>query len=166
LYLADTQAGQHDRQNVTQQLRAASPAALNAIELFVQRRRLGAVFALGDLRDGRLQVAQRIRRVGFVFALEGHQLGQDIVPLLQTRVTKDLPAGDDLVGDAAEAQADFHVRVSRVLLLLAPLLGQDVEVVVALDEVVGDTEDRGAQRAIAALDQRAIRPIDFVALIA
>ena len=55
---------------------------------------------------------------------------------------------------------------ARVLALGRPLGRQVLEVVVADDEVVGDAEDGGAQRAVAVAHQRAVGLVHLVALIA
>ena len=56
-----------------------------------------------------------------VVAVEGVQLVEDVVAALDAGMAKDLPAGDHLEGDAAEAQADLDVGVPRVLALSRPL---------------------------------------------
>ena len=88
-----------------------------------------------------------------MLAMEGHEFGDDVVPLLEARVAEHLSAGHDLVGDAAEAQADLDACVPWVLALALPGVGQGVEVLVALDEVVGGAQDGGAELAVAAADE-------------
>jgi hypothetical protein len=85
--------------------------------------------------------------------------------LLQARVSEYLASGDHLVGDAAETEGDFDVRHSGILAGEAPAFGEDPEVLIALDQVVGDAEDRGAQVPIATAHEAASL-VDFVALIA
>ena len=63
------------------------------------------MFAWRHLADGRLQVAQHLGHAGVVVAMEGRQLVEDVVPALDAGMAKDLPAGDHLEGDAAEAQS-------------------------------------------------------------
>ena len=62
-------------------------------------------------------------------------------------------------------RADLDVDVPRVLALAAHVRGQVLEVVVADDQVVGDAEDGGAERAVAVADQRAVGFVDLVALV-
>ncbi len=102
---------------------------------------------------------------GVVVAVEGDQFVQDVVSALQARVAEHLAAGDDLVGDAAEAHGDLDACVPRVPALGLPDTGQDVEVVVAQDEVVGDAQDGGAEFAVAATHQGAIGFVYLVALV-
>ena len=88
------------------------------------------------------------------------------MPALDAGVAEDLPAGNHLEGDAAEARADAHMSVPRVLALAGPERGQVLEVVVAEDEVVGDAEDGGAEGAVAVADQGAVSMVHLVALVA
>ena len=101
------------------------------------------MFARRDLADGRLQVAQQFGRAGVVVAVEGRQLVEDVVTALDGRVAEHPAAGDHLEGDAAETLADADVDVPGVLALSRPLPGPVLEVMVALDQVVGDAEDGG-----------------------
>ena len=54
--------------------------------------------------DSRLQVAQHLGHAGVVFAVEGVQLVEDVVPSLDARMAKHLTARHHLEGDAAEAE--------------------------------------------------------------
>src|ERR1700686_868152 len=97
--------------------------------------------------------------------MESDQLFQDVAARAQARMVKDLPARDHVVGDAAEAYGDFDMRVARVFAKHAPLVGQGAEVIVALDQVVGDEEDGGAESAVAAAHQGAVGMIDAITLV-
>jgi len=153
LYLSDTQSSQDNRQDVAQQLRATAAPALDPVEFLVERLGLRRVFLHGHLLERSLEVTQHGRSVRLVFAVERHELGQDVVPSLDAGVAEDLPAGDDLVGDAAEARGNLDARVPRVLAVEFPGMGQRVEVVVALDEVIGRAQDGGAQFTVATADE-------------
>jgi len=85
--------------------------------------------------------------------------------LLQTRIPEDLAAGHDLVSNAAEAERDLHMGGARILAREAPAFGQNLEVLIAHDQVVGDAKDGGAQATIATAHQVAVL-VDFIALIA
>jgi hypothetical protein len=87
------------------------------------------------------------------------------MPALDARMMKHLSPGHHLKGDAAEAYRDFDARVPRVLALRRPLIGQRLEVMVAADQVVGDTEESGTQGAIAVADQRAVRFVYIITLV-
>jgi hypothetical protein len=120
----------------------------------------------GSCSDGRTQVAEHVGHIGVVFPMESDQLVENVMSPGDGRVAKDLPAGDHLEGDAAEAQADFDAGVAWVLAGRPPVVHQDVEVMVALDQVVGDAKDGATQGAVAAAHQRAVGMVDSVALIA
>src|SRR5438105_14611871 len=100
-----------------------------------------------------------------MIAMEGGKFFEDIVSSLQTGMVKDLPAGDHLEGDAAEAVGHTNADVAWVLAGGFPVMAQDVEVVVATDEVVGNAQDGGAEFAIAVADQGTVGPVDLVTLI-
>jgi hypothetical protein len=53
-------------------------------------------------------------------------------------VLEDLSAGDQVVGDAAEAAGYAHMVAARVVSLGPPDLGQRAEVAIADKEVIGD----------------------------
>jgi hypothetical protein len=97
----------------------------------VQRLRFGGVLLDRHVFQCRLQTQQG-RSIGFVFAMECHQLGEDVVAALQTGMAENLSAGNDLVGDAAEALLDLDATVTRVLAEDLPVMAQSVEVMVAL----------------------------------
>src|SRR5262245_62821050 len=97
--------------------------------------------------------------------VEGRQLVEDVVSCRQARMSKCLAAGDHLEGDAAEAGTDFDASMSWVFAGGPPAVSQDVEVVVATDQVVGDAQDGGAELAIGAAHQGAVGAIHLVALI-
>src|SRR6516165_2611907 len=124
------------------------------------------MFARRHVLAGRFEVAQDLVHGRVVLAMKGRELVEDVMPSRDGWVPKDLPAGHDLEGDATEAQADLDAAVARVLALGTPLRRQHLEVVVANDQVVGDSEDRSAERAIAVADQGAVSFIDLVALVA
>ncbi len=94
-------------------MRASPPACLDLGQLLLQRLGyFGGVFAWRHVADGRLQVAQHLDHAGVVLAMEGIQLVEDVMAALDAGMVKDLPAGHDLVGDAAEAQSDFDACVA------------------------------------------------------
>jgi hypothetical protein len=166
LYVSDAQTCEDDRYDFAEQLRTATPAALDAVQLFVQRLRFGGVVLGRHLFQRRLQIAQHGGSIGVVLAMERHQLGEDVVATLQAGMTEYLSSGDDLVGDAAEALSDFDAAVTRVLAEDLPVMAQSVKVMVALDQVVGGAQDGRAQFAVAAANERSVGLIDLVALIA
>ena len=97
--------------------------------------RLGARTFLGDHRAlppfGRPAKGARLVYSPIAQVIVEQRLIQDVVAAPQAGVVEHLPAGDDLVGDAAEAVRDLHPRVSRVLFLALPVVGEGVEVAVA-----------------------------------
>src|SRR5262249_34070434 len=97
--------------------------------------------------------------------MEGIQFVEDVVPTLDARMSKDLATRDHLKGDAAEAKADPDVGVPWILALAGPACGQGLEVVVAEDQVIGDTEDGSAERAVAVAHQGPVGFVHFVTLI-
>src|SRR6516164_7474573 len=81
-------------------------------------------------------------------------------------MAEDLAAGHHMKGDAAEAVGDADTDITRVLARGSPVVPQNIEVVVATDQVVGNAEDGGAELAVAVFDQGTVGMIDLVALIA
>src|SRR5260370_30411662 len=90
---------------------------------------------------------------------------QDVTAVLQAGMAEDLAAGHHLVGDAAKAQGDFDTRVPWVLALAAPAHGQDIEMPVTADQIVGNAQDGSPELTIGAADQRAVGSIHLIALI-
>jgi hypothetical protein len=80
-------------------------------------------------------------------------------------MAKDLTTGHHLNGDAAKAHTDLDVGVAWVLALGRPQTRHRPEVAVADDEIIGDAEDGGAERAAAVANQGAIGFIDLVAQV-
>src|SRR5260370_31988132 len=97
--------------------------------------------------DGRSQVLEQIGPGAFVFAMEGGKFVEDVVAHLEAGTEKDLAAGHHVEGDATEAVGDADADIAWVIADGFPVVAQDVEVVVATDQVVGNAEDGGAELA-------------------
>ena len=100
-----------------------------------------------------------------MFHPESHQLAEDVVVPPAAGVAVGRAAGHHLVGDAAEPPGHADADVAGVLALQLPAGGQDAEVVVVIDQVVGDHHDGPAEPAVGAADQLAVGAIDRVALV-
>ncbi len=66
---------------------------------------------------------------------------------LQAGMAEHLAAGDHVEGDAAEAVGDADANSARLLSEGLPMVSQDVEVVVAKDQVIGNAKDGGKRTA-------------------
>ena len=73
--------------------------------------------------------------------------------------------GHHLEGDPAEPACHSHADIASVRLLEPPSRGQDAEVLVAPDQVVGNDEDRTPQVVVGTSHQRTVWMIDLVALV-
>jgi len=114
---------------------------------------------------GAATLTQRVAHGCVVFAVEGHQLVEDVVSSLQAGMAKDLLTGHHLEGDAAETAADADAAMAGGFAGGPPVVGQAAAMVVAADQVVGDAHNGGAQLVVAAAHQGAVGMIYFVALI-
>jgi len=135
-------------------------------ECLHERGGLGGVLAAGQLVGGRLELGEALGSGSLVLALEVEEFLQDVAASWEAGVAEDLSAGDDLIGDAAEAGGDFDVGFAGVLAGGLPVGGQRGEVAIASEQVVGDGQDRGAELTVGTADQRAVGVIDLVALVA
>ena len=117
------------------------PWLVQMIQLLMERLGLRRVLLDRDLLDGALQVLQDFGHRRAVFHVEGVEFVDDVTALLQAWVAKHLAAGDHLIGDAAEAKGDLHVCVPWIFAGQAPAPRQGAEVLIALDQIVGDAED-------------------------
>ena len=101
-----------------------------------------------------------------MFQVESQQLVENVAAFTQAGMAKDLAAGNHVIRDAAEAQADFDMALARILAGGLPRGGELAEVTVAQHQVVGNAEDDGAEGAVGAANERAVGAIDAVALVA
>jgi hypothetical protein len=138
---------------------------VDPLEFLRQGFGLGRVGTRRQLSNRRLQVAKDFHHTGIVFAMESGQLVQDVMPTVDARMAKYLPAGYHRKGAATKAQADLDAGMTRVLGLCGPLGSQGLEVVVAHDQVVGDPEESGAEGMVAMAHQRTVGAIHLVTLI-
>ncbi len=123
------------------------------------------VFRLGDLANRGVQIDERLVERGGMVTMKRHQLIEDLGTTTLTGVTKHLLPGNDLIEDAREAASHFDARPTRVLSLRLPNRIQPAEVMVTLDEVVGDPHENGTQTPVAAADDLSIRKVHVHALI-
>jgi hypothetical protein len=138
---------------------------VNGIEFFLKRSGLGGIFAAGQLPDGGVEVRQELGHGRVMLTMKGQELFKDVTAFAGTGVLKHLPTGDHMKGNAAEAHGDTDANGPRIMPRKTPAYLERPEVIVALDEVVGDEHQHGAERAIAALAKWPVRVIHFIALI-
>ena len=104
----------------------------------LQGRSLVVVFRFRDLVDRCVQIDQRLVERGGMLTVKDQQLIEDIGAITLTGVTKHLPSGNDLIENTREAASDFHARPTWISSLRLPNRIQPTEVMVTLDEVVGE----------------------------
>ena len=98
-----------------------------------------------------VEVSQKLIRSYRMFKSESEQLFKDVVPLLSARMPKGHSTGHHVKGDPAEAAADSDADVAGIRLLDPPSRGQDSEVLIAPDQVVGNDENRTPQVVVGAV---------------
>ncbi len=127
---------------------------------------LGAVLLGRDLVDGVMKIGQDVLEGRLVFQVEGQEFIEDVAAFAQARMSKDLPAGDHVDGDAAEARGDLDMGMLGVLAGGFPGGSAHAGRGVAEDEIVGDAEDGGTKGAAGAADEGPVCAVDAIALIA
>jgi hypothetical protein len=163
LYSHDSQACQHYRQNVAQQLRTAPAACLDTFVLVDQRPRFVGVSAARNLADRGEQIGHHLLHASVVLAMKSIELVQDVMSLLHRRMLEHLSASDDVKGDAAEAMRHAHVVGAWIVAQRFPACRHGAEVLIAADQIVGDVHDGGAEHVIGAAYEFAAGPIDLIA---
>ena len=113
-----------------------------------------------------LEVPQELIASRIVLDGKADQFLKDVVPILGTRMVVRLPSGHHLVGDPAEPSGGLDTDIAWVLPLQPPTGGQDPEMVVTFDQVIGNHHDRAPQVAIGIPDQRAVAVVNLIALVA
>ena len=88
-----------------------------------------------------------------------------IIPLVAAGMAVGHLPGHHVVGNPAEPAGDLDVDVAGVRALEPPAGGQDTEMLITWDQIVGDRQDRAAQVMVGAANQRAVASVDLVALM-
>jgi hypothetical protein len=148
LYFTDPQSGQKERQDVSNGLRTATPDGAAFRKAFHERNGFPRALLRRQLGDGRTPIGHHLLGRSVMLLVEGDQLVEDVGSRRKAAMAHELPADQDEEGQTAEARGDLDMVVPRVFALGLPAIGPSWELVIALEQVVGDSQKRRPEAAV------------------